>query len=167
MEIQSIANSQNFEGQFIIVNNLSNKPAECVKTIKDNIKKLINKKNFNLYLKQDYVKQKICFIPDYQFPNMQNNENTMLANTQESVLINAKSSRYVDAAKKAIENFDKALLDKEQKEWELTRKQQTVEYIKGTIGSIICFPLFVINDLLHEISPKLSKKFEKLIDKII
>ena len=44
MEIQSIANSPNFEGQFIIVNNLSNKPAECVKTVENNIKKLISKK---------------------------------------------------------------------------------------------------------------------------
>ena len=166
MEIQSIANSPNFEGQFIIVNNLSNKPAECVKTVENNIKKLISKKNYNLYLKQDYVKQKICFIPDYQFTKP-NRENAMLTGTQETVLLNAKPSRYIDAAKNAIKNFDKALLDKEQKEWELKQKRQKIEEIKDIICSIIYFPLFLVGDILHEISPNLSKKFEKLIDKII
>ena len=167
MEIQSIANSQNFEGQFIIVNNLSNKPAECVKTVKNQVKKLISKKDYNLYLKQDYVKQRICFIPDYQLPKMSERGQMVHSGTQESVLLNAKPSRYVDAAKNAIENFDRALLNEKQKEWALTKKQQTVEGIKDIIVNIVYFPLFVIGDILHEISPKLSNKFEKLIDKII
>ena len=91
----------------------------------------------------------------------------MPTSIHESVLLNAKPSRYVDGAKNAIENFDKALLDKEQKEWELKQKQKKIEEIKDIICSIIYFPLFLAGDILHEISPKLSKKFEKLIDKII
>ena len=167
MEIQSIANSQNFEGQFIIVNDLSNKPAECVKTVKNKINKLISKKDYNLYLKQDYVKQRICFVPDFQPPKMSDLGQAVHSGTLECVLINAKPSRYFDAAKNAIENFDRSLQDEKQKEWELTKNQQTVEGIKDIIGSIVYFPLFVIGNILNGISSKLSKKFEKLIDKII
>ena len=162
MEIQNVANSQNFEGKLVILNDLSCKPHANINKVKNNLQKQIELKKYNLYMRQDYIANKIRIAASYFEPRY-----IQGVLTHEELPITAKSSRYIYAAKKAIENFDKSILDKEQREWELTRKQQTVEDIKGTIGTIFCFPLFVINDLLHEISPKSSKKFEKLIDKII
>lgn len=147
-------NNTNFQGKLIVTNQLSNKPSKCFNKVRGDIEALIEKKDYNLFLKQDYDKQKIFF-------------REISVNVQESIPITANSSKYIEAAKNIIEKYDKALLDKEQKEWERKQHEQAITELKDTAWSIVLFPLFIVEYMLSEINTKWSKNFEKFIDKLI
>ena len=161
------ADNTNFQGKLVIENRLSNKPSNCIKKVQDNICSLIQKKDYNLYIKQYYDKNEIGIYADYPFPKKPSQKSVFQKSEKESLPINAKSSRYIEAAKSAIEKYDKAILDKEQKEWDKKQKSRKIEDLKDIIETVVFLPLFIINDILHSINPKRSKNFEKYIDKII
>lgn len=152
-------NNTIFGGKLVITNHLSNKPNNCINKLKDSLEGLVQKKDYNLYVTQDYSMNKICITVKYPV--------NMLNQAGETIPINAKHSKYIDAAKSAIAKYDKALLENEQIKWEQKQKQNKIQELKDILETIVLFPLFGINELLDFINPKLSKKFEKLIDKMI
>lgn len=88
---------QNFNGNLYILNTLSKKPAQCILKEQSNLIKLIKKENFDLFIKQDYVKNQVNIIAttiDEPYINVSN-----------GVLITAKPSQYLDTARKTIENY--------------------------------------------------------------
>ena len=149
----------NFQGKLIITNRLSNKPNNCINKVKSSLENLILKKDYNLYITQDYTQNKICISAKYPV--------SMLNEQGENLQINSKASRYIDAAKNAISKYENALSDKEQKIWEQNKKESKKQEIKDIAGVILFFPFFIVGDILHSINPKWSNKFEKLIDRII
>ena len=166
MRVENITNT-NFQGKLVITNHLSEKPEKSVKKVQEIIKNLVQKKDYNIYLTQDYGKNEISIYADYPFPQKPSKHLIFLNTEKENLPLNAKCSRYIDAAKSAIEKYDKALLSNKQKEWGQKRKQDQVQELKGILGAIAIFPLYGINLLLGSIHPKLSKNFEKLLEKII
>lgn len=160
-------NNTNFQGKFVIENRLSDKPKRCVKKVQDSINNLIHEKSYNLYLKQLYDKNVIGIYADYPFPLKPSQHIIILNKTTENIPINSNSSKYIEAAKNAIEKYDKVLREKDQKEWEDRRKNQKINDLIDSAETILFFPLFAVSDILHSINPKWSKKFEKYIEKII
>ncbi len=161
MNIQQVTNLQNFEGKLIILNDLSQKPYANINKVKDSLQKQIESKKYNLYIGQDYSANKIRIAVSHFQPNY-----IQGVLTHEELPITAKSSRYVYAAKNAIDKHEKALSDTEQKNWELRQKQQKKQKIIDTAETILLAPVFILGSVLHDISPKLSAKFEKILDKI-
>lgn len=161
MNIQQITNSQNFEGKLVILNNLSCKPHANINKVKNNLQKQIESKKYNLYIEQDYSANKIRIAASYYEPRYI--QGVLI---HEEVPITANHSRYIYAAKDAIDKREKSLLDAEQNKWEFKQKQQKIQEIKETAGAIVFMPLFAIGVILEDISPKLAKKYENLLNKI-
>ena len=161
MNIQQITNAQNFEGKLIILNDLSQKPHASINKVKDALQKQIEPKKYDLHIGQDYSANKIRIAASHFRPSYIQG---VLAH--EELPITAKSSRYIYAAKDAIDKHEKALLDAEQENWELKQKQQKKQEVIDTIESILFAPVLILDSILHEINPKLGKKFEKILDKI-
>ena len=161
MRAECIGNT-NFQGKLVLLNELSRKPGSCIEKVKKDLQEMIKPKNYDLYLEQDYSTNKINFAASTLYPRCIHG-----AIEHEELPITAKPKRYINAAKDTMDNYEKALNEKEQQAWEQKQKHQKTEDLKDFAGIILFFPLFAINDLLHEINPKWSKKFEKFIDKII
>ena len=149
----------NFEGKIVILNDLSHKPDLSIKKVKVSLQKLIEPMNCNLFVEQNYTNNKI------NIGVSQLNPKTMSGViSHEELPITAKSSRYVYAAKNAIDKYKKAIMDIEMKDWEQKRKNEKFQDLKDIACSFLMFPLFVINYILHSINPKWSKSFEKLLE---
>jgi len=161
MNIQQVTNSQNFEGKLIILNDLSQKPYANINKVKDSLQKQIESKKYNLYIGQDYSANKIRIAVSHFQPSYIQG---VLAH--EELPITAKSSRYIYAVKNAIDNHEKTLSDIEQKKWEQEQVQQKKQELKDTFAAFVFAPLYMIGTILEDISPKLSAKFEKILDKI-
>lgn len=161
MNIQQITNAQNFEGKLIILNDLSQKPYASINKVKDNLQKQIQPKKYDLYIGQDYSANKIRIAASHFRPSYIKG-----ALAHEELPITAKSSRYLYAAKNAIDKHEKALSDTEQKNWELRQKQQKKQKIIDTAETILLAPIFILDCILHDINPKLGGKFEKLLEKL-
>ena len=168
MKIQDVTNSKNFEGKLVIVNNLSNKPARCVKKIKSSVQELIRDKDFNLNIMQDYSNQAIIFNAEYHFPLKPEQRIVMLNSNDISIATTSKSSVYIKAAKDAIDLFEKNLYRANQLKYEKEQKQHLKQNIKDCVIDIfIGYPLSLIELIAKEIHPKFGKKVEKFIDKAI
>ena len=151
----------NFQGNVFLQNKFSKLANSNMEKAKSGIEKLIAKKEYNLYIQQDYCYNNINFLASKYTPDIAS------AYTKISIPVNSKHLKYEEAAKQAIDKYEENLCNKEKIEWDKNRKQQTINDIKDIIESAAFFPLFVINDILRVINPKWGKKFEKLIDKII
>ena len=153
----------NFNGRLIPIGRFSDKPNQCISSVKKNIEKQINSKCFNLYIKQDYSSNEVRFACKRFYPFDKPKEEIL----QVSVPTTSKSSRYIDATKDAINLYEKDLIAREQKEWEQRYKQYKMEHSMNIFEIALCSPLLLINKILYSINPKWSNKFEKLIDKIL
>lgn len=92
-----IGTNVNFNGKLYVVNKLSKKPAQSVEKEKSNLLKLIKKEKFDLYIKQDYSKNKIDIVATTKAqPHI---------SSSSEVKITANPSQYLDAAKKSVENY--------------------------------------------------------------
>lgn len=161
--ITECVSNTNFEGKLIILNGLSHKPYSCIKKVENNLKKQIQPKDFDLFVEQDYRTNKINIAASSL--RLRFIHGVII---HEELPITAKSSRYIYAAKNAIDKYENAVKENEQKEWEQSQKQRKMEILKDTVETIFLFPLFAVNDILHSINPKWSKNFEKrVIDRII
>ena len=94
----SNVSEQNFNGQLYILNKLSKKPAQCIAKEQSNILKLIEKEKFDLFIKQDYVKNTVNIMA------MTKTEPHI--NVSNDVPVTAKPSKYLNAARKTIENYE-------------------------------------------------------------
>ena len=159
-------NNTNFQGKLVVVNKLSNKPSRCLNKVKDSMEELVRNKDYNLYVQQDYSNDKIRIIAEYPFP-LKPSQRDKYIRTQKYIPTVSNASKYLYTAQDVLNEHEENLRTMEQKKWENNQKQQFWEMLKGDIETILLFPLFVINDILHSINPKWSKKFEKsIIDKI-
>ena len=153
----------NFQGKLVISNRLTSKPSKCVAKVKDDIGNLVTKKDYNLYISQNYSNNEIIIKADYPFPLKPSQTTLLMEKAEEKLPVNAKVSRYFDAAKKVINDFETKLNKQYEKQWEQGKKQKVIQDIKDMAETVVFFPLFVVDDILHEINPKWSKKFEKLL----
>lgn len=160
MRTERIDNT-NFQGKLIILNDLSHKPYANINKIKDNLVKQIESKKYDLYIGQDYSANKIRFAASHCEPRYIQG---VLAH--EEIPITANASRYIYAAKNAINRYEKAIMDVELKNWEQKRKQQQIQECKDVVGTLIFSPLYVMGSVLSDVSPKLAKKYEELLNKI-
>ena len=165
-------NNTAFNGKLFIADNLSKKPRLNLGKVKLNIQKYLENKNYNLYFKQDYTTNKVnidlkevCSNPfSLNFSRYETEKETGFS---AHVDINAKASKYFDAVKDAIYRYEEDLKTNAEKEWELEQTKKIKEDFKEFAGSLLFFPLFAVNDILHSINPKWSNKFEKIIDNLI
>ena len=161
MNIQQVTNSQDFKGKLVILNDLSRKPYANINKVKDNLVKQIESKKYDLYIGQDYSANKIRIAASYYEPRY-----IQGVLVHEEIPITANASRYIYAAKNAINRYEKAIMDVELKNWEQKRKQQQIQECKDVVGTLIFSPLYVMGSVLSDISPKLAKKYEKLLEKM-
>ena len=158
MNIQKITNSQNFEGKLVILNDLSCKPYANINKVKTNIQKQIETKKYNLYIGQDYSANKIRIAVSYYEPRY-----IQGVLTHEELPITAKSSRYIYATKNAIDKYEKALADIENKNSEQKQREQKKQELKDNVVTIFFAPLYITGSILEDISPKLAEKYVKLL----
>ena len=153
--------SIDFQGKVVILNTLSHKPYLNIKKAENNFTRQIKSKNYNLYIEQDYSLNKINIGVSSLKPR------TMSGTIEhEEIPITAKSNRYIYAAKSAIDKYEKSKKDKEQEAWEQEQKRKKKENIQDMLEIILLSPVFIAGAIVHEISPKLGKKFENLLQKI-
>jgi hypothetical protein len=160
MQTKCVSNTD-FQGKLIIVNGLSNKPYLNIRKVKRNLEKQIEPKDYNLYVEQDYKTDKINIGVSFLQPRYISG-----VVAHEEIPITAKSNRYIYAVKSAIDKHEQMQREKEEQEWKQEQKQKKIEHIKDVIGSILLSPVFIAGAVIHEICPKLGKKFENLLQKI-
>lgn len=166
MQIQPVTNQPNFKGKLVFVNELSNKPKKCVSKVQNDIQKLVKPKDYNLFIQQDYSKGEMSIIADYPFPLKPHQKELLFVRAQTNIPITSKASKYLDAAKKTIEQFDDNVRKQEQKTWEQEQKRQKKQDLVDTIESVFLAPVFLTEELLREINPKWANKFEKILQNI-
>lgn len=161
----------NFEGKFVLRNNFSNKPKQCVKKVQSEIQNLIQKKDYNIYLAQDYSKNEMSMTTEYAFPLKPSQRVYITAKAQETFPITSKASKYIQAAKNVIEKHENGIKDIDQIIWEIDQKKYKKNKICDNIELFVFAPVFILANItekaLRSVNPKWAKKFEKLIDKII
>ena len=158
-------NNTDFQGKLVIANSFSNKPKQCINKVQSDVQNLIKKKDYDLYIRQDYSKNVINISAEYSFP-LKSNQRKLFVSAQENIPINSRVSRYVDAAANVINQFENNLRKKEQQAWEQKQKKQNRDDIKNTIGFILLSPVYFAEMIVHDISPKWGEKFENLLQKI-
>lgn len=165
MKTDSVSNID-FKGKLVIVNELSNKPKKCIDKVQGDIQKLVKPKDYNLFIQQNYGKNVMCIIADYPFPLKPSQKIPLFTRTQINIPITSKASKYVATAKDVMDEFEYSLHKKEQQEWEKEQRKQKIDDVKNIIEYILLSPIYITEMFIYDISPKLGKKFEKLLDKI-
>lgn len=162
MNIQQITNAQNFEGSLFVIGNYSPKPKQCIDKLYPQLEKFIKPKEFNLYIKQDYGTNEVKLACENIYPFEKSRSDFL----QAKVPITAKASKYINAAKNAIDSYEQKLYEKEQQKWEQKQIQQKTQELKDIAEAVIFAPLYITGTIIEGISPKLAKKFEKLLEKM-
>lgn len=116
MQIHQISDNRSFAGKLFVVNKLSKKPALCILKEKSNLLELIKKEKFDLYIKQDYSKNKVDIIATAR-------TEPQISITSE-VPLTAKHSSYLDATKQSIIRYKKA---KEEYVFDVYEKKRTFQ----------------------------------------
>ena len=160
MRTEKIDNT-NFQGKLIIQNKLSRLADFNLNKVKTVIEKNIARKKYDLYVSQDYTYQKLSFIASHA-----NSSDNTVSTDKVSIPIISRPSRYIEAAGKATDIYEKALNDKEQKEWENKKKLYKMNIWKDAAEMILLFPFFIVSEVINSINPKWANKFDKLIDKL-
>ena len=155
----------NFQGKLIIVNRLSNKPGKCINKVKSDIENLITKKDYNLYITQDYSKNEINIKADYPFPYKPDNKIILLANAEESFPINSKTSKYIDTAKKTIEKLETNISKQKELLWEKEQNKQERKELLSFLAFNLTLPFIVIAEGAKEGFKDLKTTFNKLAKK--
>ena len=156
-------NAITFNGNFVINSSLTSKPQSCVKKVKNELQALVKKQNYNLYLRQNYSENEIEIAVGQQCPFNKNIKESI----KQGIPITSNTLKYIDAAKKAIAEYENQIFTNEQKELDLQQQQRRKQEAVDDLKSILYIPLFIVNDIVHLINPKWSKNFEKFIERII
>jgi len=153
--------STDFNGKLFVINKLSDKPKKSIDRVRNNLEKLIQPKNYNLYIEQDYRTCKINIGVSYFQPRYMSG-----VVAHEELPIVAKSNKYVYATKRAIDKYEANKAEKEQQAWEQEQKRKKKENIKDTLELILISPVFIAEKMIRSINPKWANKFENLLQKI-
>ncbi len=156
-----------FQGKLVIVNDFTAKPKQCLSKVQGKLQKLVEKKDFNLYLQQDYSKNEMRIIADYPFPLKSEQKTPLLSRAQINIPITSKSSKYVEAAKDVLDVFKRNLNLNEQQAWKQKQKNQRKENFIEKARTVLFAPVLIAEAVLNEINPKWANKFDKLIDKVL
>ena len=144
----------NFQGKLIITNRLSNKPNKAINKVKGDIENLINKKDYNLYITQDYSKNEICMTAKYPA--------YMLNGARTDLPINSKASRYIDTAKKTIEKHETIISKQKELLWKKEQNRQERKELLGFIAFNFAIPFIVIAEEAKKGFKDLKTIFNKL-----
>ena len=155
-----------FQGKLVIVNHFSNKPRQYVEKVKDKLQNLVAKKDYNLFLQQDYSRNEMRIIADYPFPLKPEQSTPLFTRTQINIPVTSKASKYVKTSKDVMDKFEYNLHQKEQQAWEQEQKLQKKQKILNTVEFILYCPFYIVEHILHDINPKFSHKYDKLLQKI-
>lgn len=164
MKIQQITNAQNFEGKLIVVNKLSQKPQRCIDKVCDCIQELINKKDYNLYVRQDYIQNAIGISAEYQFP-IRPHQRISYGKIEKYIPIQSKAAMYKKTADDVVKVFEENKRQTEQKNWEQKKQKQKKQEYREIAETVIFAPLYIIGLILESLSPKWAKKYEELLEK--
>ena len=159
------ADNINFKGKLIIVNRLSSKPNRCINKVKGNIENLINKKDYNLYITQDYSKNEININTDYTFSQKHSQYPILSEKAEEKIPVNAKASTYIDVAKRVINNYEAELKKQKVKQWEKEYNKQELEEIGDILKSFALIPILVTIGLFAECAQDIGKNFKQIVNK--
>ena len=157
MEINCI-NNTNFQGKLIIANRLSNKPNNCINKVRFDIENLIRKKDYNLYITQDYAKNEICFSTD--FPLSQRTPQHA-----ENLNLNAKASKYIDTAKNVIEQHEERIKKQQEIQWEKEQNKAEKKELLELITFSFTFPFLMIAEKIKNIRTTINKLATKFATK--
>ena len=151
-------NNINFQGELVVTNRLSKKPSNCINKVRDDIENLIQKKDYNLYVTQDYSKNEICFSAGYPLsqrtPQYTGNLN-----------INAKASRYIDTAKNTIEQHEALIRKQQEIQWEKEQYKADKKELWDLISFSFVFPFLMIAEELKNFKTTFNKLATKLATK--
>lgn len=160
-------NNINFEGRLVLANNFSTKPKQSLQKTQNAMQELVRNNDYGLCLSQDYSKNAISIelkkIIEYK-DFFKKNEIIINTGIVEYVNINSKPSRYVDAAKKAISDYETTVHKKEEKEY---IKQARKDDYKAALKFLTYAPLLVAGIALEAFIPDSTEKMIKNFNKAI
>lgn len=158
-------NNTKFEGRLVLANNFSAKPKQSLQKSQNAIKELVRNNDYGLYLTQDYSKnaisielKKVFEYKDY----FRKKEIITDTGVVEYVDINSKPSRYVDAAKKAISDYETSVRKKKEEEY---IKQARIDDCKAVLKFMAYAPLLVTGIALDVFVPGSTEKIMKNFNK--
>lgn len=137
MKTQNISNTPqntNFQGNVIIVNDLSAVPTKLVRRSADKLKTMIADKNCDLFIRQNHSQHSISIIA--QNPKYHGN----FKKPHKETIIDQNSYFYEEAALNSIKEYEKLPLSLSEKIGKLFKKLQTKiqfeydEFIKDLLG---------------------------------
>ena len=167
MRINGVSNT-NFQGNVIVSDNLSRKPQQNVNKAKSNIQNFVKDKHYNLYFKQDYAKNVINIElkkVSYDFDWYQKREITSDTGFSTNVNITSSSSKYADAAKKLINDYENDLQQKKEKQWEKEYNRQEWEELGILFKSFALIPFIMIIGGIIEGSKEISESVKNMLNK--
>ena len=155
----------NFRGTLIITNHLTNKPGKCIDKVKGDIENLIIKKDYNLYITQDYSANVINIKTGYPLSRQSSQTSKLSGITEEKLPVNAKSSRYYDAAKKVINDFEAESEKQKEKQWEKECNKQEWEEIFYLLKGFALLPILIVIGFCTESMHDAGKSFKQIVNK--
>ena len=155
MEVKSIDNTA-FRGKLIITNDLSSKPNQCINNVHSNIENLIKNKSYNLYVVQDYSTSKINIYAGDVIPTKESE------GICQSILATSASDKYINAAKQAISDYEKAIEEQCVKE---NKKQERKELL-SFMAFNLALPFMIIAEEAKEGFKDLKTIYNKLATKL-
>lgn len=151
-------NNTNFKGNVVVLGKYSSKPQQCIDKVFPVLEELIKPKRWDLYLKQDFSAGKINMACEYVYPFKKSGGDIPMVD----IPITAKSSKYIDAAKKAINDYKSMLEGQREKE---QKKEETKEDIKEYFA-LMFLPIILTVGMMCEGIEYLKKDFNKIAKKL-
>ena len=126
--------SVNFQGNAYVMNGLSNKPKYHIQNASKFLQKLVENKDYNIYIKQNYVLSKInlTVATENELSNKRGNTG--------AVLITSAAKRYVETAKALMKEYE--TIQKEKFEENL-KKENMKSDIKDFLDFLLYIPVFI------------------------
>lgn len=165
MKTNKVTNT-NFQGNIFIFGNLSQKPKQSVEKAQENIKALLNGKGYDLYFKQDYQKNVVNIeLKRVVYSDFYKKHNGNVTGFSTNVNIASGSSKYIDAAKKVISDYEKNLEQKKHEQLEKEYNKQEWEEMTGLFKRFALFPFLMVIGLFAECVQDVGKNVKKTVNK--
>ena len=148
-----------FNGSVYKINKFSQKPHNYFNKMRGALQELVQKKDYNIFIRQNYSSNIVEFIVPKTKENIEKESSTI------SIKAHSKLSKYLDAAKNAIDKYEQALLDKDQQEWGKKYDKQEWEEMGDLFAGLALFPLLMIIGALQEGIQETGKIFKQLVNK--
>ena len=148
-----------FQGRLVLTNRFCGKPQTCINKTKSKIEELVKPKEFNVYIRQDYVKNEVNIVSDYVYPFDSGIKNKI----QKTLKITSKPSAYIDAAEQNIAEYENFIAEKKEEKW---LKEQKYAEIKDFCKMVANAPLMFVLTFADTLFPNGAAETEKFINKI-